>query len=291
MTDTIAIVGPGGVGGIIAGALFRANIPVDIVARPTTARVIAEKGLRVDSAQFGTFTAPIPVRTEPAEGSAVIIATKAYSLADIAQQVSRAHPVEVVALCNGIAHTGQVEAMADNAVSASIRIFAERTAPGVIVQHTDQSLIVIPEKAWDGPVARALIEAGFDVKKGGTQERVLWEKLSMLSPLALLTASSGEPIGRALDADPDFTRGLVAEVAELARRGGADVTAESVLRLLASLEPTSTSSLARDVAAGNSTELDALGTQVAELAESAGLSHEYLDAAVARVERRMGENQ
>lgn len=291
MSPTISIIGPGGVGGIVAGALFQADVPVEIVARPSTARVIAERGLVVNSAQFGEFTAQIPVVTEPSPGSAIIIATKAYSLPEIAEEVRAADPVEVIALCNGVAHIDQVAAMAPTAACASIRIFAERTEPGVIVQHTPQSLIVIPRVAWDGPVARALIAAGFDVVQGGTEEQVLWEKLSMLCPLALLTAGTGSTIGQALDAEPEFAENLVAEVAALAARSGAEVSAESVMSLLRSLDPDSTSSLARDVAAGQRTELAALGTQVAELAERAGLKHEYISRAADRVAARVEGRQ
>ena len=43
----IAVLGPGGVGGLIAGALDRAGSEVVIVARESTAATIAERGVRV----------------------------------------------------------------------------------------------------------------------------------------------------------------------------------------------------------------------------------------------------
>ena len=43
----IAVLGPGGVGGLLAGALDRAGIEVVVVARESTAAVIARDGLRV----------------------------------------------------------------------------------------------------------------------------------------------------------------------------------------------------------------------------------------------------
>ncbi len=51
----IAVLGPGGVGGLIAGLLERAGTPVVVVARESTAEVISERGLRVDSVSFGEF--------------------------------------------------------------------------------------------------------------------------------------------------------------------------------------------------------------------------------------------
>ena len=54
---TIAVLGPGGVGGLLAGALQRAAVPVTVVARESTARIIGERGLRVSSVSLGDFTA------------------------------------------------------------------------------------------------------------------------------------------------------------------------------------------------------------------------------------------
>ena len=53
----IAVLGPGGVGGLIAGALARAGEDVIVVAQPSTAEVIAERGLRVSSVTLGDFVA------------------------------------------------------------------------------------------------------------------------------------------------------------------------------------------------------------------------------------------
>ena len=44
----IAVLGPGGVGGLLAGALDRAGSEVIVIAQASTAAVISEHGLRVD---------------------------------------------------------------------------------------------------------------------------------------------------------------------------------------------------------------------------------------------------
>src|SRR5437763_516310 len=41
----IGVLGPGGVGGLIAGALDRSGAPVTVVARKSTAAIIGERGL------------------------------------------------------------------------------------------------------------------------------------------------------------------------------------------------------------------------------------------------------
>src|SRR3954468_695302 len=45
---SVAILGPGGVGGFVAGAFERADIPVTVVAREETADLIAREGIRVE---------------------------------------------------------------------------------------------------------------------------------------------------------------------------------------------------------------------------------------------------
>ena len=53
----IAVLGPGGVGGLLAGVLERAGSEVIVVARESTAEVIAERGISVSSVTFGDFVA------------------------------------------------------------------------------------------------------------------------------------------------------------------------------------------------------------------------------------------
>jgi 2-dehydropantoate 2-reductase len=54
---TVAVLGPGGVGGLLAGVLDRAGTDVVVVARESTATVIAQDGLRIQSVTFGDFVA------------------------------------------------------------------------------------------------------------------------------------------------------------------------------------------------------------------------------------------
>ncbi len=56
----VAVLGPGGVGGLVAGALDRAGTPVTVVARAATAETIAERGLSVSSVLLGDFLARPP---------------------------------------------------------------------------------------------------------------------------------------------------------------------------------------------------------------------------------------
>ena len=54
---SIAVLGPGGVGGFIAAALAQAGIETIVVARESTAEVIDDRGIEVQSVRLGDFTA------------------------------------------------------------------------------------------------------------------------------------------------------------------------------------------------------------------------------------------
>ena len=56
-SPSIAILGPGGVGGLLAAALARAGTEATVVARESTAETIARDGIAVQSTVLGDFTA------------------------------------------------------------------------------------------------------------------------------------------------------------------------------------------------------------------------------------------
>ena len=62
--ESIAVLGPGGVGGFVAAALAHAGEPVTVIARPPTAEVLARDGIRVRSVRLGEFVVAAQARTE-----------------------------------------------------------------------------------------------------------------------------------------------------------------------------------------------------------------------------------
>src|SRR3712207_8098478 len=53
----VAVLGPGGVGGLVAAALDRAGTPTTVVAREQTVALLDRDGLSVDSVRLGEFVA------------------------------------------------------------------------------------------------------------------------------------------------------------------------------------------------------------------------------------------
>src|SRR5258708_35086405 len=101
---TSAILGPGGVGGFLAGALTRAGTPVSVVARELTAELIASDGLHVSSVLLGDFDAhPRATATLDRPVDALIVATKAGGLESGLERIV-GDPGLVVPLLNGLDH-------------------------------------------------------------------------------------------------------------------------------------------------------------------------------------------
>jgi 2-dehydropantoate 2-reductase len=221
VTLSVAVLGPGGVGGLLAGALDRAEQRVVVVAREPTADLIAQRGLRVDSVRLGRFVArPRTVARLREPVDALIVATKATGLEAALERID-APPALVLPLLNGLDHlavlrehfSGSDSASAsaaregeprmrggDPVVAGAIRVESDRPEPGVIV-HTSPFLRVDMASRDPGrraalaALARRLEDAGVPVRVLDSEPQVMWSKLVRLTALACTTSAFDLPLG------------------------------------------------------------------------------------------------
>jgi len=291
VTQTVAVLGPGGVGGFLAGALARASVPVTVVAREDTAARIAHDGLHVRSVRLGAFTThPPAVAALETPVDVLVVAVKAPALEASLERV-RADPGLVVPLLNGVEHVARLrERFGARAVAATIRIAAARTQPGHVVHTSPFSRVELaPSTPATEAFGHLLRTAEVPAQVLDSEADVLWSKLVRLNALALTTAASATPIG-AVRAHPRWRlllEGAVDETAAAARAEGAAIDADGVLADLAALPGEQTSSLARDVEAGNETELDAIGGAVLRVAARHDLACPAVEELVSRVREKV----
>src|SRR5919204_5771308 len=79
----VAVVGAGAIGGLYGGLLARAGHEVSFLARGEHLRAIQSRGLKIDSAKFGSFVVNGRASDEPADlGQAelVLFTVKTYDL-------------------------------------------------------------------------------------------------------------------------------------------------------------------------------------------------------------------
>ena len=277
MNNTAAILGPGAVGGSLAVRLANAGVHVICVAHPEAVGLIALAGLVVESPE-GTLTARVEAVERLAKPVDLLLVTvKAPALEDAIERVdpSAVSDGVVVSLLNGIEHMDVLRARFDGRVAAgSISHFqAYRAGRVQIVEATLAPVITMASESLSRTrieqAADMLRRARIDVRVGENERRVLWHKLARIAPLAAVTAVSGRPVGELRD-DPKWRSKLdggIVEACAVAEADGVTLRPATQWAIIDEMADETTTSAARDVAAGRLSELDALLGGVLRAAE------------------------
>ncbi|MDF3297322.1 ketopantoate reductase family protein [Streptomyces tropicalis] len=265
---TVAVLGPGGVGGLLAALLARAGHRVVCLAGDDTVRVLRERGIRVRSGQFGDFTARVEADTELREPvDACLIAVKQTALAPALERVpARAlGDALLVPFLNGVEHPAALREhhRPDRVAPAVIRVESTRVAPGVIEHgspfaEVDLAGDPVPRARLDA-LAAALGAAGPDTRVLEDESAALWAKLAFLAPFALLTTRHRVPLGDVRARHREELTELVRETAAVSGACGGPADAAGVLARYDAFPPGAKSSMQRDAEAGRPLELDAIG--------------------------------
>jgi 2-dehydropantoate 2-reductase len=293
----VAVLGPGGVGGFLAAALARAGEDVVVVAHQTTAELIAQRGIQVESVLLGEFGAsPDAVTTLRTPVDVLLVATKATGLVAALARIET-DPALVVPLLNGLDHmTALRERFGSARVAAgTIRIESDRPEAGRIVQTSPFLRI---DLASEDPsltpqleaLASTLERAGIPSEISTSEAQILWSKLVRLCALACTTSAAQESIGF-IRSDPEWRGALercVSEASAVARAEGADVDPAARLAELDAAHPELGSSMQRDIAAGREPELDAIAGSVLRAAARHGLQCPTIARLSAQIAERAG---
>jgi 2-dehydropantoate 2-reductase len=276
--DNVAVLGPGGVGGLLGALLARAGATVTCLAGPSTVAVLTERGIRVESGLLGDFTVPVHAAERLADPVDVVLVTVKATQLDEALDRLPADVVGnalVVPLLNGVEHVDLLRERYPDAavVAATVRVESTRTAPGV-VHHGSPFLSV--ELGEDSPAVRRfgtdLEAAGVTVRVTDDAATVLWSKLTFLAALALLTTAAHAPAGEVREKRRDDLVAMVGEIAAVAQAEGAKVQADDVVAFFDGIPAGMRSSMQRDAEAGNRLELDAIGGAVVRAAGRHGIA-------------------
>jgi 2-dehydropantoate 2-reductase len=277
VSNRVAVLGPGAVGGSLAVRLANAGVTVVCVAHPEAVGLVALAGLVVESPE-GTLTARMEVVERLAKPVDLLLVTvKAPGLDDAVERIdpSAVENGVVVPLLNGIEHMDVLRARFDGRVAAgSISHFqAYRAGRVQIVEATPSPVITIASESLSGyemeQAAELLRRARIDVRVGQSEKRVLWHKLARIAPLAAVTSVSGRPVGE-LRNDPEWRLKLddaIAEACAVAAADGVSLRPSAQWAIIDEMADETTTSAARDVVAGRRSELDAILGAVLRVAE------------------------
>lgn len=308
----IAVVGAGGVGGLLAGLLARAGAhEVVLLARGAALEVVRRGGLALET-PAGAFTAhPALALEDPAEAGpcdAVLVAVKAWQVAALAPRLApllRGGGL-AVPLQNGVEASARLAAgLAGGGVEAGqvagglTWVYAWAEGPGRLRQIGAAPRVVMgarpgaPAHAALGPLAEALAGAGVKAEVVADVEAATWEKALLIGTLGLVGAVTRAPAG-AIRTTPEtraLLAGLMEEVAAVARARGVALASDLVARTLAFVDTVpadATASMQRDLAAGRPSELDDQPGAIVRAALEAGVDvplHRALLAALRPQER------
>ena len=272
--QTIAIVGPGAVGGVLAGWLTKAGrTQLTLCARRPLPPLTVETSA-------GPVVVDAPVLTDPSQAAAVdwvLVTTKTYDAAGAAAWFpSLVGPrTRVAILQNGVEHRERFAPYVDPARLLPVMIDApaERPAPDRVVQRGPARMAV---PAGDDGRAFADLFAGTDLAVTLTDDfrTAIWQKLC-LNAAGVLSALLLKPAGiLRQDEIAEVARDLVRECVAVARAEGAlldDGAVEDTIAACRRAAPDSVNSLQADRAAGRPMEIDARNGAIVRIGARHGI--------------------
>ena len=288
-----AIVGAGGVGGLLGGALAHSGESVAMVVRPGTRNKYPAR-IHVDST-FGKFDESVEWTESVPPADVLWLAVKALQLNDSLRLIAEGARLPlIVPLLNGIDHVALLrDRFGEHAVlPGTIAVETERTAPGHIVHRSPFAKLNLSARGR-GMLAQTmdqLRKIGFTGEFIDNESTLMWGKLVFLGPLALSTTAANKTIGE-LVSNPELWTNLQACVREACTVGsaeGAKLNFDVVIKAILALPASMKSSMQKDVEQGRLPEVDAIGGGIARAADRHNIPAPVTTRLIETVRRRAG---
>jgi len=258
-----AVLGAGGVGGLIGGLLAQAGEEVTLIVKPE-ANAGYPAILRVER-PIGEFRIAVRHTARLEHPVDVLwITVKATQLAAALRQLPKAPAESIVPLLNGIDHVDELRARYGSkpVVAGTIAVESERLAAGHIVQHSPFLRVALSASGETrlSEVAAKLraVHCGCDFHSD--ELTMLWTKLAFLAPFALTSTASARDFGGVLHdtAWMERFRACMEETCAVATAAGAKVSSAKGMEIAHILPGAMRSSMQRDLDAHRMPELDAI---------------------------------
>lgn len=288
-----AILGAGGVGGLIGACLAHAGDPVTLVVRP---EVVAQypKQLRLESA-FGNFVVDVAVAAEVPAVDVLWITVKATQLEPALAALKNPDAVRaIVPLLNGVDHISLLRARYGfgRVIPATIAVETERDSPGHIVHRSPFARLNMLSTGRDllGGTVDQLQHIGFACRFIEDEPTLMWSKLVFLAAFALSTTAADKTTGEVI-ADPAWKIQLeacVREACAVAVAEGAKIDPETILAGMMAMPGNMRSSMQKDVEQHKTPELGAIAGAILRGGRRHGIDVPATKKLVAAVEQRAG---
>jgi len=287
-----AILGPGGVGGLIGSCLARAGSSVTLVGRPGAVDSYPRK-IHLESI-FGNFSVPVEVAEVVPATDVLWITVKATQLDAALESFPKGELAgAIVPLLNGIDHVQSLRAKygASRVIPATIAVEAERVSPGYFVHRSPFAILNMASQGREmlGEPVSQLQQQGFTCQFVEDEPTLLWRKLVFLAPLALVSTFTAKTTGE-IFANPEWWQLLqsaIRETCAVALAENAKVDVEVVISTIRKLPGNMRSSMQKDVAQNKPPELDAIAGPILRGAERHGIGVPVMSKLAAEIARRI----
>lgn len=286
-----AVLGVGGVGGLIGACLGRLGDSVTVVVRRESLSSYPEQ-LKLES-PFGNVHIPVARSAEVPPVDVLWVAVKATQLDALAALTHPESVKAIVPLLNGINHLDLLRSKYgfDRVIAATIAVESERVAPGHIVHRSPFAILNVSSAGRQllSSTLDQLHKIGFECRFVDDEATLMWTKLVFLAPFALATTAFDQPIGGVMS-NPDWKsewESCVREVCAVATAEGARVDPNVVFAGMSRAPSGMRSSMQKDVERGNPPELDAIAGPIIRAGDRRGIeipaTKRLLSAVAARV--------
>lgn len=285
----IAIFGAGGAGGYFGARLVQSGEAVSFIARGKHLNSLRTRGLRVDSVLGDFKVSPLNATDDPGEVGVVdlvLLGVKAWQVARVLPDLRPLVGPEttILPLQNGVeAHHQLSESFgAEHVVGGLAKIISFKVGPGHI-RHAGADPFIALGELDRAPSERSerirdvLLRAGISAEVSADIEAALWQKFLLVVSWGGVGAVADAPLG-VVRRVPETRRmlkrsmGEVMSVAKARKIVVADDTVEKTMAFLDTLPESGTTSLHRDLLAGNPSELDFWSGAVVRLGQEMGVA-------------------
>lgn len=288
-----AILGAGGIGGLVGACLARNGASVTMVVRRDALATYPDQ-LQLES-PFGNFSAPVARAAEVPACDVLWLTVKATQLPAALESIANAESIRaIVPLLNGIDHLAFLRSKygADRVIAATIAVESERVAPGHIIHRSPFARLNVSSagRSLLSETLEKFQKMGFECKFMDDEPTLVWGKIVFLAPFALSTTASNKNVGEVF-ADPelrDLGLNCVREACAVGQAEGAKVDADSVIAAATKMPGAMRSSMQKDVEQRKAPELDAIAGPILRGARRHGIKVPATEKLVVAVQQRAG---
>ncbi|MBR5468811.1 MAG: 2-dehydropantoate 2-reductase [Firmicutes bacterium] len=293
----IAVLGIGGIGGVVGACLASKFDDIHFIARGKTLEAIKENGVRVESLILGKIEArPTSVTDNPDDIGVVdilIVCTKGYGLEKAIKQCEGiiGEKTVILPLLNGINISNDIRKYTDKGIAAdgAIYVFANIMEPGVIRHSNNLLKVVVGLSSGERnekllTLVDMLNESGIESSYSDEILVPLWEKYIMMGGNSCIFSYYDGPAGivQPYPERMEYAFNIFKELALLARLHGVTISDSLIdyyMERLKQMAPDAMTSLYRDLKNGSpETEFDAIIGKAYHLSQKLNAETPCIDA-------------